>query len=310
LVVTGLIIIPELTPISLAAGWNMIAYLRQLPAPIEIMIQPIVSDIDLVKDNFGQIYWPIWYVNQIGDMLPGQGYQMRMFNANILTYPANTTSFSKSNIQIPLLYHFKNIQNTGSNMSLMIPNQVWDKEPEIGSEIGIFSQNGKLVGAGVYIGENLAISIWGNDELSDEIDGLIQNEKFIIRIWNNESQNSMEEDILEIETWLEGDEFYKTNKISIVKKLSTIQLPTFELFQNTPNPFSETTEISFYIPEEAFIEIELFNLLGEKILTVDANSYAAGNQSIVFDKKNLSSGVYFYRLKSENFSDTKIMILE
>jgi len=85
---------------------------------------------------------------------------------------------------------------------------------------------------------------------------------------------------------------------------------SFVLFQNTPNPFSQTTEIAFCIPEKAFVEIELFNLIGEKVETIQAKIYEKGKHSIIYDKKNLLSGVYFYRLNSSDFSDTKIMIVE
>jgi len=92
---------------------------------------------------------------------------------------------------------------------------------------------------------------------------------------------------------------------NIITKLP--QNNQFILFQNTPNPFSNTTEIGFYIPEKAFVEIELFNLIGEKIENIQAKNYEKGKHSIIYNKKNLSSGVYFYRLSSKDFSATKIM---
>ena len=77
-----------------------------------------------------------------------------------------------------------------------------------------------------------------------------------------------------------------------------------------PNPFSKTTEISFYLPEKAFVEIELFSILGEKIESIEEKNYSHGKHTIVYDKKNLSSGVYFYRLNCGDFSDTRIMNVE
>ena len=307
LIVTGIMVIPEQTPIGLGAGWNMIAYLRQSPASIETMMQAIVSDIELIKDYQGQIYWPAWGVNLIGDMLPGQGYHTKMNNAATLTYPPNSTNISKSNIQIPKPKYFKTTINTGSNMTLGIPKITWETEPPIGSEIGVYNSDGLLVGSGVFTGKNLAISIWGNDEYSQKIDGMKENSMFsIVLMANGKEQN------LHVDSWLEGDEFYKTNKISVVEKLSIInyQLSITKLFQNNPNPFSETTEIGFYLPEKAFVEIELFNLIGENIKTIHSQNLSSGNHTIVFERKNLPTGVYFYRLKSSDFSDTKIMNVE
>jgi len=307
MIVTGFYNPPEITPINIQQGWSYIAYLRITPMSVADALSSIVNDIIIVKDDYGQMYWPIFGVNLIDYMYPGEGYQIKMSNSATLFYPANTANTSKSNIEIPKPKHYKNVKITGNNMSLMIPNQTWDIKPEIGSEIGIFSQNGLLVGAGVYTGENLAITIWGDDELSQETDGQKSNEEFLIKLWT-----AGEEQSLQIVSWIEGDKFYETNKISIAKKLSIInyQLSIAKLFQNVPNPFSKTTEISFYLPEKAFVEIELFSILGEKIESIEEKNYSHGKHTIVYDKKNLSSGVYFYRLNCGDFSDTRIMNVE
>ncbi|MBT3208233.1 MAG: T9SS type A sorting domain-containing protein [Bacteroidetes bacterium] len=309
IIISGFLTQPEFTNCNIPFGWSYFSYLRKTPASIINMLSNVVNDIEIVKNYFGQTYWPIYGLNLIGNMIPGEGYQVKMNNGATLTYPANSTNVSKENDLTTQAEHFINIKNTGSNMTLGIPKTAWKIQPSKGSEIGIFSPDNhreKLVGSAVYTGENLAISIWGNDELTEEIDGMIENNKFIIKIWNGEN-----EEILEIETWLKGNEFYKTNKISVVEKLSTFNLlhSTCILFQNVPNPFSETTEISFYIPEKAFVEIELFNLIGEKIVTIQSQNYPGGNHSINFNKNDIYSGAYFYRLKLKGFSETKIMYL-
>jgi len=205
--------------------------------------------------------------------------------------------------------YYSDIQNTGSNMTLGIPKTSWEIKPQKGSEIGIFSQNGELAGSSVFTGENTAITIWGNDELTSEIDGLQQDEEFLIKIWNGGDEQS-----LKIISWFEGDEYYETNKISIVEKLSNVIQVTigtnYKLLQNSPNPFSEITEICFYLPEKAFVKIELFNLLGEKIETIRSDNFDSGNNTIVFDRKNLPAGTYFYRLSSGEFSVAKAMSIE
>jgi hypothetical protein len=89
LLIYGTIVIPELTPISINAGWNLIGYLRTNQAPIDIMLSSISNEIEMVKTGLGLIYWPLYGINNIGDMLPGQGYQMKLQNQAILTYPAN-----------------------------------------------------------------------------------------------------------------------------------------------------------------------------------------------------------------------------
>ncbi|MBT7142429.1 MAG: T9SS type A sorting domain-containing protein, partial [Bacteroidetes bacterium] len=307
LTIYGTIVNPQNHPIYLHAAWNLVGYLRQSSASIENLLLEIENNIIIVKNGLGDVYWPIFGINAIGDMQPGSGYNIKMSNADTLVYPANTINLAKSKALIPQTQHFNRILNTGSNMTLGIPATAWETEPPIGSEIGIFSESGKLVGSSVFTAKNLAISIWGDDEYSQEIDGMIGEESYIIQIWNGNSV-----DVVKVESWLEGDEFYETNKIAVAEKILNIEqgISNFELFQNNPNPFSQTTEIGFYIPEKAFVEIELFNLIGEKIKTIHSQNLSSGNHTIVFERKHLPSGVYFYRLNSEGFSDTKMMSVE
>jgi|GEM_PF-1013229 uncharacterized protein (TIGR02145 family) len=295
LMIEGLSVLPENTNCSIDSGWSYIPYLRKTSASIIDMLSTIVSDIVMVKNYLGDVYWPLYNINMIGNMDPGEGYQIKMNNSATLSYPANTSNFSKSNIQTPQTNHFKGTPNTGSNMTLGIPKTAWENEPPYGSEIGIFSENGKLVGCSVFEEENLAISIWGNDELTVEIDGMIENEMFIAKIWNNGI-----EEVIEVKNWFEGNEFYKTNKISIVEKLSIVnsQLSTVMLFQNIPNPFKEETSIKYYMPFETEIELSVYNILGEKLKVLESTTKPAGNHTSTFKTKNLPSGTYLYKLEA------------
>lgn len=83
----------------------------------------------------------------------------------------------------------------------------------------------------------------------------------------------------------------------------------FMLFQNSPNPFSDSTTISFFIPTEQKVELEIFDikLMSVKILLNE--HLPAGRHSILLNKENLSSGVYFYRLKTSKFIDVKKMVV-
>jgi len=81
------------------------------------------------------------------------------------------------------------------------------------------------------------------------------------------------------------------------------------LGQNSPNPFSSTTSISFYLPEEDEVTFEFFNSNIETVKKIEDVEYPAGKNEIVFDAENLPPGIYFYRLKVGKFVDVKKMIL-
>jgi hypothetical protein len=83
----------------------------------------------------------------------------------------------------------------------------------------------------------------------------------------------------------------------------------FTLEQNYPNPFNPSTTIQFSIPEQSFVNLEIFNSIGEKISTVISEELSAGSYKYLWNAGNLPSGVYFYRLQSKSFIKTKEMLL-
>jgi hypothetical protein len=87
--VTGNQVDPAQTPIALAAGWNMVAYLRASEMPVSDSLASISGELYLVKNADGQVYWPEFGINDIGNMQTGQGYKMYMNSAAVLTYPDN-----------------------------------------------------------------------------------------------------------------------------------------------------------------------------------------------------------------------------
>ncbi|GEM_PF-5841659 len=78
---------------------------------------------------------------------------------------------------------------------------------------------------------------------------------------------------------------------------------------NYPNPFNSSTEIKFDLPHQSFVNLEVYNIIGEKVETLINGPTPAGEHSIVWDASNASSGIYFYRLSTEYMTVAKRMIL-
>jgi len=83
----------------------------------------------------------------------------------------------------------------------------------------------------------------------------------------------------------------------------------FDLAQNFPNPFNPVTTIQFALPQPAPVKIEIYNSIGQRIQTLVNREMEAGNQQVIFDGDGLASGVYFYRLETPEFTETKKMML-
>ncbi len=78
--------------------------------------------------------------------------------------------------------------------------------------------------------------------------------------------------------------------------------------QNNPNPFSDSTEIRFYLPEESDVKIEFFNNHIEKIDEI-RNRFPAGENSVTFTANDRQPGIYFYKFESGSFVEVKKMVL-
>ncbi len=84
---------------------------------------------------------------------------------------------------------------------------------------------------------------------------------------------------------------------------------SFALDQNYPNPFNPTTTIRYSVPKSGIVNLEVFNILGQKIETLVDKFQSTGVYNIEFDGKNHASGIYFYRLTKGNSSLTKKMVM-
>jgi len=83
----------------------------------------------------------------------------------------------------------------------------------------------------------------------------------------------------------------------------------FELLQNYPNPFNPTTNIEFGIPESGFVSLKIYDILGNEVAALVNENLSPGSYQVQWDGNAFSSGVYYYKLETNTFSETKKMFL-
>lgn len=105
-------------------------------------------------------------------------------------------------------------------------------------------------------------------------------------------------------------EFYVPNiGITKVEKVLLEGNIPYSIEQNYPNPFNLTTKIKFHIASHSDVTLKVFNSLGEEVVILVNENLNPGNYEKIFNAANLSSGIYFYRLQSKDFSQTRKFIL-
>jgi len=89
-----------------------------------------------------------------------------------------------------------------------------------------------------------------------------------------------------------------------------IDLPLdYSLDQNYPNPFNPTTTIRYAIPEDNFVSIKLYDVLGNEVITLVNEQKQAGRYEMLFNASNIASGVYYYQINSGSFTQTRKLML-
>jgi len=109
--------------------------------------------------------------------------------------------------------------------------------------------------------------------------------------------------------WYTASDSFKgsiTNEPSAVEEEA---VAAFAVDQNTPNPFNPTTTIGFTITEAGHVSVDIYNVAGQKVDTLVNDALSAGRHSLVWNASGMSAGVYFYTVKSGDFSKTMKMTL-
>ncbi|MCP4124502.1 MAG: T9SS type A sorting domain-containing protein [Bacteroidetes bacterium] len=292
---------PATTPISLSSGWSFISFLRTDPMDAANALSSINDSIIIVKNGSGAIYLPSLGLNQIGDMIPGEGYQIKMLNEATLIYPANTARIGESSYTPGAASQLYSIdENTGNNSTIVIPDGSIEGL-EADDEIGIFSRNGELTGSGLYDGHHMAITVWGNDvTLSDE-NNMIEGEPYRYKVY----RPSTEQEFDLLVEYGSGSENFTSNGISILKKgivldqhQEDVTLNESELLSIYPNPASNILNAAMRHWESSKAYIEIFDLHGRLVMSPFIHVFDEGHSVLEIDISSLAKGNYIYRLET------------
>jgi hypothetical protein len=310
------------SPLSLPSGWSMIGYLPQSDMPIVTALAGITPQILIVKDNDGKTYFPDYFIDDIGTMRVGAGYQVFMKDTAVLTYPGivpvakavAAAHGTHAMIALPAPRHYVFKLNTGNNLS-MVASRVTTLQGRVApdsSEIGAFDSRGKLVGAGGVLQGLSAFAVWGDDPQSKEKEGCGPSEMITFKLWDGKKEYP-----LDLQSG--GEPRYSSDGILI----GTLSVPegffitAFALSKAYPNPFRGSIKIAFDVPmiagiAEHAVEINIYDIKGGLVQRIAKGSYKAGHYCVAWNgaagnNGKFGSNVYIVQMRARNF-DHKIKI--
>jgi hypothetical protein len=103
--------------------------------------------------------------------------------------------------------------------------------------------------------------------------------------------------------------YLDTTSLIGIQNISSEVPKNFELKQNYPNPFNPVTKIQFALVKSGFVKLSVYNMLGQEVVVLVNEDLKAGKYEVTFNALRLTSGVYFYRISADGYSQTRKMVL-
>ncbi len=324
LTVSGDEINPQQVTLTLPQGWNMVAYLRNCGMRADSALASITAGLVIAKNGAGQVYWPVYGINTIGNMRPGQGYQVYLTSSATLAYPANTgpappgqltkLQWAATRQEAEATHFLSASARTGVNSTLLIEGSALRD----GDEVGAWTSSGLLVGSGVVENGKAILTVWGDDPSTDSREGAREHEALFLKQWLQAQQKVQSLEITGILDVLgggtkQGALHFEADGVSMVSVSgqASVVPAWFELGQNYPNPFNPTTAISYQLPAISFVTLRVFDMLGREVATLVNEICQPGVYAVHWDASSFPSGVYVYRLQAgANVASRKMVLVK
>lgn len=303
--VIGTKVAPESTDVTIPAGWSIMAYLRDSEGDAALMVSSVVSNISIIKDGNGDVYWPGFLYNGIGNMKPGEGYQISAYSAFTFNYPANGPSAQNKASQSDGLIF--DVENTGQNMTLAVPLTAISNLPSGLNYIMVFNQNNKLCGASEMKNDPCVITLWGNNELSSS-EALSSKESYQLFVFNDKLQQFFKLTDVRFE---KGDGKYSPDDIEILSKAKILYPDEFNsTIRCFPNPANDYTELDYSAVQEGDVQIRLLNLEGKVIKEIYDGLVKQGKNTFYLPLTTISQGFYMIEIKENNNNTISFKLLK
>jgi len=307
--------VPVTTPIPVTPGWNLVSYLPSVAAPTPDALSTIHNDLIQAygfENDTGYTYVPTDPGHStLTELKPCLGYWVKVYGDGVLRYPGIGPVYALDpNAPVAFKTEQSDVIPTNRWVNLYSGDLSLDGETvSVGATVTAHSSSdGAKIGSFEVTshGSFGFMPVYADDPTTSEIEGVGSGDHFYLMVNGVETEQSF--------TWTGSGDRIEVHGLT-AKGTGEASLPgSYSLDQNYPNPFNPATTISFNMPLSGRAKIEVFNILG-KLVAVPFDGLAeVGSNEVVWDARTsagskVASGIYFYRLTADNYSETRKMTL-
>ncbi|MCF7811017.1 T9SS type A sorting domain-containing protein [bacterium] len=304
-------------PIDLTEGWQLVSYYPRYEIEATEALVSIVDHLIIAKDGNGNFYLPEWDdFSNMGNMCEGQGYFIKVdADCRLIYVPEEEERLM---VKSPLVSRTSIPPIGVEGKPTCHEDQIWLSETprsatsyslllltegmEAGTRLESYTPSGALAGRGVVdISGRCGMALWGNES------GFSDGEAITIT-----SAGSADILIGELE-WLDGDiSGWKTDGWGVAKLIGTTELPSeFGIVSAYPNPFNSQMRVSYNLLETGIVDLAAYDVSGRRVAELTSGRQISGAHTVMFDCKDMPSGVYMLRLKAGGQSSMmKVMLVK
>jgi len=289
--------------LTLEQGWHIIPVLSSSNVSAASLLD--VPEIMLAKEIAGnRVFWPGQSIVTLSTLETGNAYVVLATNTVTLNYlnKASAVIHTKPVAKVNLPEIWNTVEPSPNTHLIAIPKDVC-QTLEVGDVVAAFSTQDVNTGHAVYTGESFVLAVYGDDQYTTEVDGMLDGEEILLKVYRPSTDETFNLDVV-FDPQMPDAGNYTTNG------LSGIALKTgFEEFNNKvevnvfPNPASHFLNIDFGGNVEGSFEVIVINSIG-------MNVYAAMlDSSTRLDVSDWTDGFYFIRITNSHNTITKKIVI-
>ena len=319
-------LVVEAEPVNVNNSIELMPYMMNnisyLPSDIRYA-EDVFGDVSvlLVSNDQGEYYLPSLGVNTLGTMHPGDGYAVFINGGETLelVYGDSTdTDMARLDISESIDYsetitqaYSDVVVPTGISYPVVITDIIGDVS--IGDEVVAYA-DGQIVGATRIsdLSAPVVIAAWGGyHDFDIDLEGYAVGDLIDLRLYSQEEGKEMKLNV-DLDNMEYGVGVFSSGTIEVMDMLAVPE--EYMLSQNYPNPFNPSTMISFSVPSEGHVLVNIYDITGRLISTLVDSNLSSGYHEVSWDgtdmfNSSVSAGLYIYSLQAEGVSLTRKMVL-